>query len=84
MNKKQLSIQLKKVGKSDEFFAMTYIRQDADAQLKVLDEYVDHPPLTDEEWQKVVKFMNHDDAVWQETYNAFHYYVQRVLEQRAK
>ena len=85
MNKRQIRKQLKGYKRDEEIFVMTYDRADGDKLLDFLDEDNEKiPPLTDAEWLEVTRKMNVDDAVWQEAYNAFHYYIESILEERRK
>jgi hypothetical protein len=40
--------------------------------------------LTHEEWVEIYSSMVDDEGIWQQMNEAFHYYVQKVVEQRAK
>ena len=40
--------------------------------------------LTDKEWKLVAQKMANDDGIWQELNETFYYYVNQVVENRAK
>ena len=84
MNKKTLKKDIKRIGRKEDFFYILYDREDANRILGTLNEDASLPPLTDDEWLFVLRCMNTDDAVWQETYNAMYHYLDRVVEKRAE
>lgn len=81
MNKKQIKKLLKKYSKKEQIFVMIYDRSES---VRLLEHLEDHEPLTDAEWLNVLRRLDHDEALWQEAYNAFHYYIEQILEQREK
>ena len=79
MNKKQVKKLLKKYSNDEQIFIMIYDRSES---VRLLEHLEDHKPLTDAEWLYVLRKLDHDESLWQEAYNAFHYYVERALEER--
>lgn len=60
---------------SDE--ATEYIEQNLNDDSEIVTD-----PLTTEEWESVVRFLNNDEAIYQEVSESFHYYIETVITKR--
>lgn len=46
--------------------------------------YKETADLTLEEWNRVVNCMTHDDAIYNELYDSFTYFIQEIIKERVK
>ena len=80
MNAGQLRNLIAEVSDSTEYICMIFEKSEADEKC----EEQEAKPLTDEEWESVIRFMANDDGLWQSFYESFGYSVNRVIEIRKK
>lgn len=72
--------------RSDEelVFAPWFDKDEADEHMINNMEMEESEKLTAEEWQSVVNWLGNDDGVWEELYESFRYYLEKVIALREK
>jgi hypothetical protein len=84
----QLRTNIEGLSDDEEIFIAWYDKEEANEHIQnnVLEgqDWDDSKNLTEDEWHFVIKKMGNDDGIWQALNEAFQYYVEEIIEKRAK
>jgi len=87
MKGKELKELADKVDDDTDIFVLFYAADEATEYIEQNlndDSEIIIDPLTTEEWERVVRFLNNDEAIYQEVSESFNYYIETVLTERKK
>jgi hypothetical protein len=84
----QIRTNIEDLGDEVEIFIAWYDKNEANevVQNNIMEgeEWNEANNLTEDEWKLVVQKMANDDGIWQELNETFYYYVNQVVQNRAK
>jgi hypothetical protein len=84
----QIRTNIEDLGDEVEIFIAWYDKDEANEliQNNIMEgaEWNEANNLTEDEWKLVAKKMANDDGIWQELNETFYYYVNQVVQNRAK
>jgi hypothetical protein len=84
----QIRTNIEDLGDEVEIFIAWYDKDEANEliqnNINEGKEWDDSKNLTEDEWHVIIKKMGNDDGIWQQLNEAFFYYVEQVVENRAK
>lgn len=87
MKGKELKELASKFNDEDEIYVSWYAKDEADEHIEENlndDSEIVVDPLSDDEWDFVVRSMNKDERVSEDTYESFRYYIDQAISNRKK
>lgn len=80
----RLKEMLEQIDENQEIFVAFYTKEEAEEHIQENLNEGDEFPLTDEQWQEIILYMDHEDGIFEELSNAWTHYLEKMFTKLQK